>query len=114
MVFYVCVVGVVGVILLVNVSVFLMVLLQVRRACASEQSGVMKELRGVSSLTLLLGLTWSTAFLTWGNARVPMLYVFSILNSLQGEIARGRGLVTGVTAFKQVRVTGVTKWQSCV
>ncbi|KAM9456330.1 adhesion G-protein coupled receptor G4 [Clarias gariepinus] len=84
MVFYVCVVGVVGVILLVNVSVFLMVLLQVRRACASEQSGVMKELRGVSSLTLLLGLTWSTAFLTWGNARVPMLYVFSILNSLQG------------------------------
>lgn len=84
-VFYVCVVGVVGVILLVNGFVFLMVLLQVRRACVSEHSGVMKELRGVTSLTLLLGLTWGTAFLTWGDARVPLLYVFSILNSLQGE-----------------------------
>ncbi|XP_053542575.1 adhesion G-protein coupled receptor G4 [Ictalurus punctatus] len=83
-VFYVCVVGVVGVILLVNGFVFLMVLLQVRRACVSEHSGVMKELRGVTSLTLLLGLTWGTAFLTWGDARVPLLYVFSILNSLQG------------------------------
>ncbi|XP_053097455.1 adhesion G-protein coupled receptor G4 isoform X2 [Pangasianodon hypophthalmus] len=83
-VFYVCVVGVVGVILLVNGSVFLMVLLQVRRACVSEHSGVMKELRGVTSLTLLLGLTWSAAFLTWGDARVPLLYIFSILNSLQG------------------------------
>ncbi|XP_060764111.1 adhesion G-protein coupled receptor G4 [Neoarius graeffei] len=83
-VFYVCVVGVVSVVLLVNGSVFLMVLLQVRRACVSENRGVVKELRGVTSLTLLLGLTWSTAFLTWGDARVPLLYIFSILNSLQG------------------------------
>ncbi|KAK2823054.1 hypothetical protein Q7C36_019654 [Tachysurus vachellii] len=44
----------------------------------------MKELRGVISLTLLLGLTWSSAFLTWGEARVLLLYIFSILNSLQG------------------------------
>ncbi|XP_047660865.1 adhesion G-protein coupled receptor G2 [Tachysurus fulvidraco] len=83
-VFYVCVVGVVGVILLVNASVFLLVLLQVRRACLSEHRGVMKELRGVISLTLLLGLSWSSAFLTWGEARVLLLYMFSILNSLQG------------------------------
>ncbi|KAK3521586.1 hypothetical protein QTP70_014767, partial [Hemibagrus guttatus] len=83
-VFYVCVVGVVGVILLVNSSVFLLVLLQVRRACVSEHRGVIKELQGVTSLTLLLGLTWSSAFLTWGDARVPLLYIFSILNSLQG------------------------------
>ncbi|XP_058267044.1 adhesion G-protein coupled receptor G4 isoform X4 [Hemibagrus wyckioides] len=83
-VFYVCVVGVVGLILLVNGSVFLLVLLQVRRACVSEHRGVIKELRGVTSLTLLLGLTWSSAFLTWGDARVPLLYIFSILNSLQG------------------------------
>lgn len=91
-VFYVCVVGVVAVVLLVNGSVFLVVLLQVRRACVSEHSGVMKELRGVTSLTLLLGLTWSTAFLTWGDARVPLLYIFSILNSLQGEMAQRAGL----------------------
>lgn len=84
MVFYVCVVGVVGMILLVNSLVFLMVLLQLRRACVSEHRGVMKELRGVTSLTLLLGLTWSAAFLTWGDARIPLLYIFSILNSLQG------------------------------
>ncbi|KAI5614361.1 adhesion G-protein coupled receptor G4-like, partial [Silurus asotus] len=83
-VFYVCVVGVVGVVLLVNISVFLMVLLQMRRACLSEHSGVMKELRGITSLTLLLGLTWSAAFLTWGDARIPLLYMFSVLNSLQG------------------------------
>ncbi|XP_062869883.1 adhesion G-protein coupled receptor G4 [Trichomycterus rosablanca] len=83
-VFYVCVVGVVGVVLLVNGSVFLVVLVQVRRACVSERSGLMKELRGVTSLTLLLGLTWSAAFFTWGSAKVPLLYLFSILNSLQG------------------------------
>ncbi|KGL79154.1 putative G-protein coupled receptor 97, partial [Tinamus guttatus] len=35
-------------------------------------------------LFCLLGATWALAFLTYGNASVPMLYLFAILNSLQG------------------------------
>ncbi|NXA53028.1 AGRG3 protein, partial [Nothocercus julius] len=35
-------------------------------------------------LFCLLGATWALAFLTYGSASVPMLYLFAILNSLQG------------------------------
>uniref|UniRef100_A0A672FPL6 Adhesion G protein-coupled receptor G4b n=1 Tax=Salarias fasciatus TaxID=181472 RepID=A0A672FPL6_SALFA len=51
---------------------------------AGTRSGLMQDLKGVSSLTLLLGLTWTAGFFTWGPARVALLYLFAILNSLQG------------------------------
>ncbi|XP_076876932.1 adhesion G-protein coupled receptor G2 [Brachyhypopomus gauderio] len=87
-VFYVSVVGYVVLVLLCNTSVFLVVLVQIKKMHkyqpAGIHSGILKELRGVASLTLLLGLTWAVAFFTWGAAKVPLLYLFSILNSLQG------------------------------
>lgn len=51
---------------------------------AGTHSGLMHDLKGVASITLLLGLTWTVGFFTWGPARVVLLYLFSGLNSLQG------------------------------
>lgn len=44
----------------------------------------MQDLKGVASLTLLLGLTWTLGFFSWGPGRIVLLYLFSGLNSLQG------------------------------
>lgn len=67
----------------------MVVLIQIRRmqanSPAGSRSGLVQELRGVASLTLLLGLTWTFGFFTWGPARVFLLYLFSGLNSLQGQ-----------------------------
>ncbi|XP_041949492.1 adhesion G-protein coupled receptor G4 [Alosa sapidissima] len=86
--FYVSVVGYILLVLLFNMAVFLVVLVQLRNMRfnrpAGMRSGLFKDLRGVASLTFLLGLTWAVALFTWGPVRVPLLYMFSILNSLQG------------------------------
>lgn len=67
----------------------MVVLIQIRRmranSPAGSRSGLVQELKGVASLTLLLGLTWTLGFFTWGPARVFLLYLFSGLNSLQGQ-----------------------------
>ncbi|CAL8280118.1 unnamed protein product [Arctogadus glacialis] len=88
MTFHVTVVGYVGLVLLFNIAVFGVVLMQIRRMRANRPAGIsgglLRDLKGVASLTLLLGLTWTFGFLTWGPARVPLLYLFSALNSLQG------------------------------
>lgn len=88
-VFYVTVVSYIAFILLCNGSIFLVVLIQIRNMQfnqpAGTRSGILKDLRAVASLTFLLGLTWFVAFLAWGPVKVFLLYLFSILNSLQGE-----------------------------
>ncbi|XP_050976413.1 adhesion G-protein coupled receptor G4 [Labeo rohita] len=87
-VFYVSVVSYIAFILLCNGSIFLVVLIQIRNMQANQpagtRSGILKDLRAVASLTFLLGLTWSVVFLAWGPVKVFFLYLFSILNSLQG------------------------------
>ncbi|KTG46792.1 hypothetical protein cypCar_00006904 [Cyprinus carpio] len=87
-VFYVSVVSYIAFILLCNGSIFLVVLIQIRNMQVNQpagtRSGILKDLRAVVSLTFLLGLTWSVAFLAWGPVKVFLLYLFSILNSLQG------------------------------
>ncbi|CAL8265789.1 unnamed protein product [Merluccius merluccius] len=86
--FYVTVVGYALIVLLFNIVVFVVVLIQIRHMRANRPAGIggglLRDLKGVASLTLLLGLTWTTGFCTWGPARVPLLYLFSGLNSLQG------------------------------
>uniref|UniRef100_A0A3B4GCH3 Adhesion G protein-coupled receptor G4b n=1 Tax=Pundamilia nyererei TaxID=303518 RepID=A0A3B4GCH3_9CICH len=66
---------------------FVVVLIQIRRMRANSpagtRSGVMQDLKGVASLTLLLGLTWTLGFFGWGPGRIVLLYLFSGLNSLQ-------------------------------
>ncbi|KAG7518985.1 adhesion G-protein coupled receptor G4-like isoform X1 [Solea senegalensis] len=86
--FYVTVVAFVLLILLCNISVFIVVLIQIRRLrsnkTATYSSGFLHDLRAVASLTVLLGLTWIMGFFSFGPGRVVMMYLFSIFNTLQG------------------------------
>ncbi|XP_077092321.1 adhesion G protein-coupled receptor G4a [Siphateles boraxobius] len=86
--FYVTVVSFVTVIMVCNICVFTVVLVQIRKMrvnkLASNRKGFLHDLRVVASLTFLLGLTWMLAFIAWGPAKTPLLYLFSLLNSLQG------------------------------
>ncbi|KAM3612761.1 uncharacterized protein V6R79_014067 [Siganus canaliculatus] len=86
--FFVAVVSFVLLILLCNISVFIMVLMQIRQMRANKTSrkrrSHLQDLRVVVSLTVLLGLTWSIGFFSFGPFRVALLYLFSFLNSLQG------------------------------
>uniref|UniRef100_A0A667WS74 Adhesion G protein-coupled receptor G4b n=1 Tax=Myripristis murdjan TaxID=586833 RepID=A0A667WS74_9TELE len=86
--FYVTVVAFVLLILLCNITVFVVVLIQIRHMRmhkpAAHSHSALHELKTVASLTVLLGLTWPLAFFALGPARVALLYLFSILNSLQG------------------------------
>eukprot|EP00064_Thunnus_orientalis_P005359 superscaffoldBa00000519_g5373 len=87
--FYVTVVAFVLLILLCNVSVFIVVLIQIRQMRANKPSAnsrsTLNDLRAVASLTVLLGLTWSMGFFSFGPARVVLMYLFSIFNTLQGK-----------------------------
>ncbi|XP_061089978.1 adhesion G-protein coupled receptor G6-like [Conger conger] len=87
-VFYVSVVAYVFLILICNMSVFGLVLVQIKRIQvnkpAGTKKGLLQDLRSVASLTFLLGLTWTLVFFSWGPFKVPVFYLFSILNSLQG------------------------------
>ncbi|XP_030251405.1 adhesion G-protein coupled receptor G4 isoform X2 [Sparus aurata] len=86
--FYVTVVAFVLLILLCNISVFIVVLVQIRQMRVNKRSAnsrsSLHDLRAVASLTVLLGLTWALAFFSFGPARLALLYLFSIFNSLQG------------------------------
>ena len=48
--------------------------------------GLVTDLRSVAGLILLLGLTWGFALFAWGPLHLPFIYLFSIFNSLQGEM----------------------------
>ncbi|XP_039976498.1 adhesion G-protein coupled receptor G2 [Xiphias gladius] len=86
--YYVTVVAFVLLILLCNISVFIVVLIQIRRMMANKPSassgGSLHDLRALASLTVLLGLTWSVGFFSFGPGRVILMYLFSIFNTLQG------------------------------
>lgn len=99
--FYVSVVAFVVLILVCNISVFGVVLVQIRGMQLSKEAGrcsrMLHEMRVMASLTFLLGLTWMLAFFTWGPVRVPFLYLFSLLNTLQGK--KAAEVNYGVTRF---------------
>ncbi|XP_046874876.1 adhesion G-protein coupled receptor G2 [Hypomesus transpacificus] len=87
-VFYITVLAFVLLVMLINLSVFTVVLVQIRNMRTNKPAGnkgsILQDLRAAASLTFLLGLTWPLAFFALGPAKVPLLYFFSILNSLQG------------------------------
>ncbi|CAG5872189.1 unnamed protein product [Menidia menidia] len=86
--FYVSVVAYAVLIFLFNIGVFVVVLIQIRQmrfnSPAGTRRGLLHDLKGVASLTLLLGLTWTLGLFTSGPGRMVLLYLFSGLNTLQG------------------------------
>ncbi|ELK12904.1 G-protein coupled receptor 64 [Pteropus alecto] len=87
-VFYITVVGYFCVIFLLNVSMFIVVLVQLCRIKKKKQLGAQRktsiqDLRSVAGLTFLLGITWGFAFFAWGPVNIVFMYLFAIFNTLQ-------------------------------
>ncbi|XP_051463932.1 adhesion G-protein coupled receptor G2 isoform X1 [Apus apus] len=85
-VFYIAAVGYFCVIFLINTGMFIVVLIQLYRIKRKKQLGTQRknsiqDLRSVTGLTFLLGITWGFAFL---QVSVVFSYLFTIFNSLQG------------------------------
>ncbi|XP_075395744.1 adhesion G-protein coupled receptor G2 isoform X4 [Tenrec ecaudatus] len=88
-VFYITVVGYFCVVFLLNISMFIVVLVQLCRIKKKKQLGAQRktsiqDLRSVAGLTFLLGITWGFAFFAWGPVNITFMYLFSIFNTLQG------------------------------
>ncbi|XP_067322883.1 adhesion G-protein coupled receptor G2 isoform X1 [Anolis sagrei] len=88
-VFYITVVGYFCMIFLLNISMFIVVLIQLCRIKKKKQLGAQRktsiqDLRSVAGLTFLLGITWGFAFFAWGPVNLVFMYLFSIFNTLQG------------------------------
>ncbi|NXI76702.1 AGRG3 protein, partial [Rhipidura dahli] len=80
--------GYFGLIFLFNMAVFGVV---TQKSCSLQGTGAVQGHRNpwkvalvAAGLFCLLGATWALAFLTYGISSAPMLYLFTILNSLQG------------------------------
>ncbi|XP_052542517.1 adhesion G-protein coupled receptor G5 isoform X1 [Tympanuchus pallidicinctus] len=72
-----------GLILLFNVLVLVAVVVVLWKT-RQQQRRARRDWVTVLGLTCLLGTTWGTAFCAFGVLLVPQLYVFTVLNSLQG------------------------------
>lgn len=81
--------GYFGLIFLFNMAVFGVV---TQKSCSLQGTGAVQGYRKpwkvalvAAGLFCLLGATWALAFLTYGISSPPVLYLFTILNSLQGQ-----------------------------
>uniref|UniRef100_A0A2K5DJK5 Adhesion G-protein coupled receptor G4 n=2 Tax=Aotus nancymaae TaxID=37293 RepID=A0A2K5DJK5_AOTNA len=88
-IFYISVVAYFCLIFLMNLSMFCTVLAQLNSVKSQSQKTrrkmILHDLKGTTSLTFLLGLTWGFAFFAWGPVRIFFLYLFAIFNTLQGN-----------------------------
>ena len=92
MVFYVTVVAYFCVIFLVNLVMFVVVLVQLRRLKRqnphnSLHRSRLQEARSIAGLTVLLGLTWGFGFFTFfaeNDVNLAFMYLFCIFNTFQG------------------------------
>ncbi|NXI07523.1 AGRG3 protein, partial [Irena cyanogastra] len=80
--------GYFGLIFLFNMAVFGVV---TQKSCSLQGAGAVQGYRQpwkvalvAAGLFCLLGATWALAFLTYGISSTVVLYVFTVLNSLQG------------------------------
>ncbi|XP_044139929.1 adhesion G-protein coupled receptor G2 isoform X9 [Bufo gargarizans] len=88
-VFWITVVGYFAIIFLLNVSMFVVVLIQLCRIKKQKQLGyqrktTLQDMRSVAGITFLLGITWGFGFFSFGPGRTVIMYLFTIFNSLQG------------------------------
>ncbi len=88
--FYVAVVAYFCVIFVLNLVMFVVVMVHLRRIKRrnphnNQYRSGLHDLRSIAGLTFLLGLTWGFAFFAWGPVNLAFMYLFAILNSLQGE-----------------------------
>ncbi|XP_051868973.1 adhesion G-protein coupled receptor G6 [Pristis pectinata] len=88
-VFYVTCVCYFAVLFLMNISMFIVVLIQIcgrngKKTNRNLREEILRNLRSVTSLTFLLGMTWGFAFFAWGPVNLSFMYLFAIFNSLQG------------------------------
>ncbi|XP_075888270.1 uncharacterized protein LOC142892101 [Nelusetta ayraudi] len=87
--FYVAVVAYFCIIFVFNLIMFVVVLVQLCRIKRqnphnSSHRTTLQDVRSVSGITILLGLTWGFAFFAWGPVNTAFMYLFAIFNSLQG------------------------------
>ncbi|KAG5285095.1 hypothetical protein AALO_G00034030 [Alosa alosa] len=87
--FYVAVVAYFCVIFVMNLAMFVVVLVQLRRIKQNNPQNVqhrshLQDARSIAGLTVLLGLTWGFAFFAWGPVNLAFMYLFAIFNTLQG------------------------------
>ncbi|XP_078261585.1 adhesion G-protein coupled receptor G6 isoform X2 [Rhinoraja longicauda] len=88
-VFYVTCVAYFVILFLMNISMFVVVLIQIcgrngKKSNRNQREEILRNLRSAASLTFLLGMTWGFAFFTWGPVSLSFMYLFAIFNSMQG------------------------------
>ncbi|XP_016129697.1 adhesion G-protein coupled receptor G2 [Sinocyclocheilus grahami] len=87
--FYVAVVAYFCIIFVLNLAMFVVVMVHLRRIKRrnphnNQYRSGLHDLRSIAGLTFLLGLTWGFAFFAWGPVNLAFTYLFAIFNSLQG------------------------------
>ncbi|XP_038661949.1 adhesion G-protein coupled receptor G6-like [Scyliorhinus canicula] len=105
-VYYVTNVGIFSVVFLGNTTMVIIVSMKIvamKRAehTHNSQRSSWKPVFSVLSLNCLLGLTYGLGFLTLGPQRTAVLYLFSVLNSLQGFFLFLRQIVLIAFARKE-------------
>lgn len=125
-VYYSAFIGPTCLILLINSTVFFMVLrvilLQGQRGRAvgkvATENGngagggnrlmIMAQLRGAVTVMALLGVTWVAGAVAIGPVKVVMTYVFCVCNSLQGFVI----FIVRVVQYPEARQSFVTLWNT--
>ncbi len=87
---YIVNIGYYALVFIFTTGIFIMIVTKVVqarniKAVDGKRKTFRKQLMMVLSLFLLFGLTWSVAFFSYGPMLIPSYYIFSVLNSFQGE-----------------------------
>ncbi|XP_072237094.1 adhesion G-protein coupled receptor G2-like [Leuresthes tenuis] len=97
--------GMFGLVFLFNMSMLMVIVRHVLGACHkkefgdSERGRTKKKMCLLLTLITLLGVTWGLIFFSFGHLTTPFLYIFCIVNSLQGFLI----FVYFVLALKNIR-----------
>ncbi|XP_069746020.1 adhesion G-protein coupled receptor G2-like isoform X18 [Narcine bancroftii] len=107
-VFYIAVVGYFCVMFLLNISMFIVVMNQLyriknKKQHQNAQRSILQDMKSVTGLTFLLGITWGFAFFAWGPVNISFMYLFAIFNTLQGAFIFIFHCLTKETVQKQWR-----------